>query len=110
MVQMYQKGTSSPELASFVAATNSLVNAYVRAVSPTGVPTDAMREHAYEMLNSAQSPEAYSAVINTMKQEMQSALNAPEQVRKELRGQNKSSGNGPAPKITTIDGYKIMEH
>lgn len=84
-VQAYQKGTSSPELASFVAATNSLVNAYVRAVSPGGVPTDSMREHAYSMLNSAQGPDAFKAVVSTMKMEMEAALQAPSQVQKELR-------------------------
>lgn len=110
MVQAYQTGTSSPELASFVAATNSLVNAYVRAVSPSGVPTDSMREHAYSMLNSAQGPEAFKSVVATMQKEMQSALAAPEQVRKELRGEGKSNEGEKAPKITTIDGYKIMEH
>lgn len=97
MVQAVQKGTSSPELASFVAATNSLVNSYVRAVSPNGVPTDAMREHAYSMLNSAQGPEAYKAVIGTMKQEMQAALHAPEQVKQELRGNAPQSGTKPDP-------------
>jgi len=85
MVQAYQTGTSSPELARFVAATNSLVNAYVRAVSPSGVPTDSMREHAYSMLNSAQSAKAYEAVTSIMQDEMKAALSAPEQVRKELR-------------------------
>jgi hypothetical protein len=85
MVQAYQTGSSSPELARFVAATNSLVNAYVRAVSPSGVPTDSMREHAYSMLNSAQSAKAYEAVTSIMQDEMKAALQAPEQVRKELR-------------------------
>jgi hypothetical protein len=90
MVQAVQKGTSSPELASFVAATNSLVNSYVRAVSPSGVPTDSMREHAYSMLNAAQGPEAYKAVVATMQREMQAALQAPGQVKAELR-----KGNDP---------------
>lgn len=85
MVQAYQTGTSSPELARFVAATNSLVNSYVRAVSPSGVPTDSMREHAYSMLNSAQSPKAYEAVTSIMQDEMKAAMAAPAQVRKELR-------------------------
>lgn len=91
MIQHYQKGTSSPELASFVAATNSLVNSYVRAVSPSGVPTDSMRQHAYDMLNAAQGPEAYKSVISTMKLEMDAALAAPSQVKKELRGDSKPS-------------------
>lgn len=96
MVQAYQKGNSSPELASFVAATNSLVNSYVRAVSPSGVPTDSMRQHAYDMLNAAQGPEAYKAVVVTMQKEMQAALQAPSQVREELR-----RGNAPAAAAPT---------
>jgi hypothetical protein len=88
MVQAVQKGSSSPELASFVAATNSLVNSYVRAVSPSGVPTDSMRQHAYDMLNAAQGPEAYKSVVKTMQLEMKAALQAPSQVRQELRKGN----------------------
>lgn len=101
-IQAYQKGSSSPELASFVAATNSLVNAYVRAVSPTGVPTDAMRQHAYDMLNSAQGPDAYRAVIKTMRMEMKAALEAPSQVRKELRtGENHNDGTSQPKAVSS---------
>jgi hypothetical protein len=97
MVQAYQTGRSSPQLARFVAATNSLVNSYVRAVSPSGVPTDSMREHAYSMLNSAQSPQAYQAVTSIMQDEMKAAMAAPGQVRKELRGEG---GAEAAPAAT----------
>lgn len=99
MVQAYQTGSSSPELARFVAATNSLVNSYVRAVSPSGVPTDSMREHAYSMLNSAQSPQAYQAVTSIMQDEMKAAMAAPGQVRKELRHEETpAAGPKDAPK------------
>src|SRR6185312_1589499 len=84
-----------PELARFVAATNSLVNSYVRAVSPSGVPTDSMREHAYSMLNSAQSPRAYEAVTKIMQDEMKAAMAAPGQVRKELRHEDSGGGESP---------------
>jgi len=94
MVQAVQKGSSSPELASFVAATNSLVNSYVRAVSPSGVPTDSMRQHAYDMLNAAQGPDAYKAVVATMQKEMQAALSAPGQVKAELRKGNDATAAG----------------
>src|SRR6185437_12426144 len=108
MVQAVQKGTSSPELASFVAATNSLVNSYVRAVSPSGVPTDSMREHAYSMLNAAQGPEAYKAVVATMQKEMQAALNAPGQVKTELRKGNDvtAAGSSGAPAAPTPPANK----
>jgi hypothetical protein len=108
-IQAVQTGSSSPQLASFVAATNSLVNAYVRAVSPSGVPTDSMREHAYSMLNSAQSHEAYMSVIGTMRKEMDAALKAPGQVREELR-RTKTEGGGNKPEQVKIDGYTITAH
>ena len=110
MVQAVQKGSSSPELASFVAATNSLVNSYVRAVSPSGVPTDSMRQHAYDMLNAAQGPEAYKAVVATMQKEMQAALQAPGQVKAELRKGNDPtaaampSGGAPAAPAPPASG------
>lgn len=104
MVQAYQKGNSSPELASFVAATNSLVNSYVRAVSPSGVPTDAMRQHAYDMLNAAQGPEAYKAVVVTMQKEMQAALQAPSQVREELRKGNAAPVAALPPQAAPTSG------
>jgi len=86
-------GTSSPEMAAFVTATTSLVNAYARAVSPLGAPTDAMRQHAEQMLNTAQSPEAYAAVIAQMKNEMKAALDAPAEISTSL----KSSITGTQP-------------
>jgi hypothetical protein len=104
MVQAYQTGSSSPELARFVAATNSLVNSYVRAVSPSGVPTDSMREHAYSMLNSAQSAKAYKAVTDIMQDEMKAAMEAPGQVRKELRHDDKPTEAQPATIGKTKNG------
>ncbi len=77
--------TSSPALAKFVTATTSLVNAYARAVSPVGVSTDAARQHAYDMLNVAQGPDAYEAVIEQMKKEMEAALSAPKDVSDRLK-------------------------
>lgn len=84
-VNAVSTNTSSPEMAQFVTATTSLVNAYARAVSPLGAPTDAMRQHAEQMLNTAQGPEAYAAVISQMKKEMEAALNAPAEISKRLK-------------------------
>lgn len=70
--QMGQRAMSNPQLAAFSAATNTLVNEYARAIGG-GVGTDASREHARQMLNEAQSPEAYAAVTNVLKREVQLA-------------------------------------
>jgi len=81
----------SPELASFKAATLSLVNAYTRAVGG-GTPHVDDKKHANEMLNTAQSPEAYAAVVNQLIAETKSALAAPGQVRAQARGQTPAPG------------------
>ena len=81
----------SPELASFKAATLSLVNAYTRAVGG-GTVHVADKEHANEMLNTAQSPEAYQAVVNQLITETKAALAAPGQVRSQARGQTSTPG------------------
>lgn len=77
--------TSSPQMAAFYSATMSLVNAYARAISPVGAPTDAMRQKAIDMLNTAQGPEAYAATIAQMKKEMEAALSAPADVSNRLK-------------------------
>lgn len=73
-------GTSNPAMAAFVVANTSLVQAYAAAVSRTGVPTDSLRSHAYEMLNTAMSKEAYAAAIAQMKKELELAARAPEEI------------------------------
>lgn len=103
-IQAVQRGSSDPKLARFVAATNSLVNTYARAVSPTGVPTDAQRAHAYEMLNAAQSPEAYAAVVDIMQEEMDAAIKAPTQVQEELRAATKEKGKRISGAPTAPEG------
>ena len=82
---LIQTNRGNPELAKFVAATTSLVNAYARAVSPSGTPTVADKEHAYAMLNTAQSTQAYDAVLDQLKAEIEAAKAAPRTVRKDLR-------------------------
>lgn len=92
-------GTSSPQMAAFYSSTMSLVNAYARAISPIGAPTDAMREKAIKMLNTAQGPEAYAATIAQMKKEMEAALNAPAEVSAALKAGISTPG-GTVPTVS----------
>lgn len=70
---------SDPALAKLKAATNSLVNAYAAAVGG-GVPTVHDKDAADKMLSSAQSQEAYAAVVNQLILETEQALKAPKDV------------------------------
>lgn len=69
--------TGDTNIVKFTAALNSFVQVYVRAVAPTGVPTESVRQHAYEMLNTAMSKEQVKATLQQLDAEMQAALDSP---------------------------------
>jgi hypothetical protein len=95
--QMGQSALSDPKLAAFKAATNTLVNEYSRAVGG-GVGTDASREHAREMLSTAQSPEAFAAVTQVLQREVEIAHSA---ARDRLNaGTGEGTSEAPKPAVT----------
>lgn len=89
--------TNDPSYAKFAAATLAVVNTWARAISPSGVPTVADKEHAHEVLNTAQSQEAYDAVLDQFKQEIEAARKAPGQVRQEFREGVAGAPGEPGP-------------
>lgn len=102
--QYLGKQSSDPDLAAFAQANESLVNGYVRAISPTGTPTDLIRKHAYNALTTAQGSEAYAAVLRIMEKEMDAALHAPEQVKKQMYDRHKSIEAGVYTPLTSTSG------
>lgn len=103
MVQKYEEKTSDPDMNSFASANNTFVNSYVRAISPTGISTDLVRKHAYDMLNTALSNEAYRRVVDVLKQEMRLAVVSPGQMLKQMEAEYKHNANPeepPAPGMT----------
>lgn len=94
-IQAYETGSSDPEMAAWGAANFSLVNTYVRAIAPTGVPPESAREHALKMLNTAMDKEAYRRVLRQMDIEMDAALKSPEQVRDKFRQMYGGSSAAP---------------
>ncbi|WP_146229987.1 hypothetical protein [Paraburkholderia tropica] len=112
-LQAYQSNTGDPKIVAFGAATNSLINAYARAVSPSGTPTVSDKDHAREMLNIAQTPEQYQAVISMMKREMSAAQQSPGKVRSEFREavtRGKPMANPPPPGGGLPAGWSVTEH
>jgi hypothetical protein len=95
LIERWQTGIESdPAQAKFAAANFSLVNSYVRAIAPTGVPPESARLHALQMLSGAMSHESYKAVVATMDQEMQAALHSPGQVMDKFRQMYGGGGGG----------------
>lgn len=104
LIESWQTGgVSDPAQARFAAANFSLVNTYVRAIAPTGVPPESARNHAMAMLSGAMSHESYKAVVDQMNIEMEAALKSPQQVQEKFRemhgGAGASAGApaGPGP-------------
>jgi len=79
---LFNEQTNDPEMRQFAAANNALVNVYSRAISPSGVPTVADKEHAREMIATAMDDRSYQAVLDQMQREITAARRAPQQVRK----------------------------
>jgi hypothetical protein len=70
--------TGDPFVAKFRAALNTYIQEYARAVAPTGVPTNQIREHAYELLDGAYSYDQIKNVLDQLDFEMNIALQAPQ--------------------------------
>jgi len=81
----FNTNTGDTAIREFGAAINSFINAYARAVSPTGAPTVSDKDHAREMLSTADSHQQVVAVIGQLKREMEAAGAAPGTVKENLR-------------------------
>jgi hypothetical protein len=117
-IQLAQTNMNDPNLAELKAAVTTASNTYARAISPTGVPHAADKEHAFAMLNSAQSEPALQAVVSQLKREIDIAHRAPEKAQtmmEDLRQKGKTNKTGgvvpPAEGATATNpqtGEKIM--
>jgi hypothetical protein len=98
-IQAYQSNTSDPNLKRFGAANLTIINTYARAINPNGVGTVADKEHASEMLRTADGPEAYNAVLDQLNKEIEMAHKSPALARKSFK-EERASRTGtklPAP-------------
>jgi hypothetical protein len=107
--QMGDTQMSNPKLAKLKAATVSLINAYAAAIGG-GTPTVHDKEAAEHMLSTAQSSEAYNAVVDQMILETQQALAAPGQVRERMTGikPQDAKGSVDTPQQTNVGGVKFL--
>lgn len=105
----YEKNTGDVEVRQFGAALNSFINAYARAISPTGVSTVSDKEHAREMLSMADSPEQVKGIIAQLKKEMDAAGRAPGIVKRELsESMRPGGGEGGAKKISSDAEFNAL--
>jgi hypothetical protein len=84
-IAAFEKQTGGTEVRQFGAAINSYINAYARAVNPTGVATVSDKEHARDMLSTADTPDQVKAIIAVLDREMTAAQESPREVRADQR-------------------------
>lgn len=100
----WETNTGGTEIRQFGAAINSFINAYARAISPTGQVTVSDKNHARELLSAADSPAQVRAVMATLKQEMEAAGRAPGRVKEDLRTGFRDGTGGAAPGAAPAGG------
>lgn len=99
-IQAYQSNTSDPNLKRFGAANLTIINTYARAINPNGVGTVADKEHASEMLKTADGPEAYNAVLDQLNKEIEMAHKSPAMARKGFKEERaQRTGAKPPPNV-----------
>lgn len=92
-----------PEVGAFEAALNTFINEYSRAVNPKGTATVSDKNHAREILSTADSPETFKAKMSILRQEMVRGRQAPLDVSKDLQRARQAP-----PKAGTVqDGYRF---
>lgn len=101
IIQAAEKGTGDENVVRLAVATNSLVNAYSRAITPSGIPTEGNQARARELLDKAWSQGQYAAAIDQLSKEMQGAKASPVQQQQEQRA--RISGK-PTPDSTPQTG------
>jgi hypothetical protein len=100
LAQLKDTEIQDPKLAKLKGAVAEVVNTWARAISPSGVPTVADKEHGYALLNAAQSNEAFNAQLDQFQAAIDASLQAPTEVKQALhdafvRGQG--GPGSPAP-------------
>lgn len=93
----YQSNTGDPAVVKYGAALNSFINAYARAINPTGQATVSDKEHARDMLNRASSHEQVVATINQLKAEIDAEKAAIGRTRTDMRETNAGRPGAQSP-------------
>jgi hypothetical protein len=120
--QATDKQLNNKDLVALKGATTEVINTWARAINPKGVATVADKEHGYDLLNQAQSKEAYEAQLDQFEKAINASLAAPPEVREYLHevfvgkigrgktGEPQASANpattvSPPPLPTTSDQW-----
>lgn len=97
-LQSFERNTGDPRIRGFGAAINSLVNVYAKAIAGGGQATVSDKDHARELVTTADSPAQFEEVMSVIEMELKAAKAAPGQVKQQFRelATDKNLGNIPS--------------
>lgn len=111
LLQFSESQISDPKIKKLYVATQALINARARAISPTGIPRVEDQAEGRKLLANADGPEAYKAAVDQMLLEVRTAKAAPGNVRSDMRSDFTGAGTpsvAPAPaSAPAASGWKI---
>lgn len=96
IMQSAAKGSGDPKIVKFGLAVNSLIYSYSKFLNPTGIPTDADKAKATEILSTAWSKGQFNAAIEQIYKEIESGQGSIGDTRKELAGEKPPAMQMPA--------------
>lgn len=98
-------GTGDENVVRLAVATNSFLNAYAAAVTPTGTPTEGAQTRARAILDDAWSKGQFRTGIDQLLKELDAAQKSPGVVREEFRrGTDPGQSANPAGPSATTGG------
>jgi hypothetical protein len=108
--QMGEQAKSNPQYRQFMAANEAAVTAYGATMSRSGVNTVAAQQRAHQVLDTADSQEAYTAGLDQLQKEVNAVRDAPGQAAKEVR-QSLQNPDAPGAPGNPVDkaGWSIQE-
>jgi hypothetical protein len=103
LVQKFDEGTSDLRYNDFIMANTALINAYVRAMNPSGVPriTERLELHAEKILSRATSQAAYEVQLRRLLREITASKRAVAKTREGLPVHGKGEAEDEVPGLTT---------
>jgi len=108
IIQAAEKGTGDKDVVRFGLAANSLIYTYSKFLNPTGVPTDADKARAAEILSTAWDKGQFRTAIEQMKVEINSGKAAVKTTKEELgagfTGKPSAATDGGGNTATKIGG------
>lgn len=108
IIQAAEKGTGDENVVRFGLAANSLVYTYAKFLNPNGIPTDADKAKAADILDTAWSKGQFSTAVDQIKKEIASGQSGVASTKQGLK--DEISGKKPTPEPPSDDdGWTVTK-